>query len=239
MLIVFQWLEKRLEESNLEVGTGKLRHYVVSMSISEKLLKIYFFLHAEYPSQKCPLLFDSPLQLLIAAILSAQCRDKRVNMVTEKLFVLFPDIEAVASAKQRDFEEIIRPAGLYRNKSANIIATCKKIIREFDGVVPADMENLTTLPGVGRKTANVLLGNAFGIPGFPVDTHVKRVLSKVLGLSDRKSPEQIESLVNKNVPDRYWVEFSHLLISHGRVCCKARKTDCPNCVLSKICNQYR
>ena len=198
---------------------------------AEKLKKIYTYLEDKYGAIECPLTHKNAYELFVAVVLSAQCTDKKVNAVTPALFSRFPTVQALAEAEQSDVEEIIRTLGLFRAKSANIIAASKKIVEEFNGEIPADMESLVSLPGVGRKTANVILGNAFDIPGFPVDTHVIRLMNR-MGIVKTKTPEKIEAVVNANLDKRYWTEFSHLLITHGRACCNARKPDCENCELN-------
>ena len=198
---------------------------------AEKLKKIYTCLEEKYGAIECPLTHKNAYELFVAVVLSAQCTDKKVNAVTPALFSRYPTVQALAEADQSDVEEIIRTLGLFRAKSANIIAASKKIVEEFNGEVPADMESLISLPGVGRKTANVILGNAFDIPGFPVDTHVIRLMNR-MGIVKTKTPEKIEAVVNANLDKRYWTEFSHLLITHGRACCNARKPDCENCELN-------
>ena len=198
---------------------------------AEKLKRIYTYLEEKYGAIECPLTHKNAYELFVAVVLSAQCTDKKVNAVTPALFSRFPTVQALAEADQSDVEEIIRTLGLFRAKSANIIAASKKIVEEFNGEIPADMESLISLPGVGRKTANVILGNAFDIPGFPVDTHVIRLMNR-MGIVKTKTPEKIEAVVNANIDKRYWTEFSHLLITHGRACCNARKPDCENCELN-------
>lgn len=197
--------------------------------------EIFKLLGQTYPNAHCELTYQSPLQLLIATILSAQCTDKRVNMVTPHLFKSYPSAKDLGNAKQEDVEEIIRSTGFFRNKAANIIACCQAITKLHHGKVPQTMEELTELPGVGRKTANVVLGNAFGINvGVVVDTHVSR-LSQRLGLTLQTQPEKIEQDLMKLFPPPKWALLSHLLIWHGRQRCFARKPDCPHCELRHIC----
>lgn len=205
-------------------------------TLRKKLILIFDALQEAYGPQICPLKHQSPLQLLVAVILSAQCTDKKVNAVTPGLFAKYPDAKSFKNANIADLEKIIRPIGLFRAKSANIVKTCKKITADFAGDVPQTMKELTSLPGVGRKTANVMLGNAFGLPGFPVDTHVIRLTNR-MGIVTTKTPEKIEALINKNMPDKYWTDFSHLLITHGRNRCPAAKPDCKNCELRKLCKK--
>ena len=205
-------------------------------SIKKKLADIFDSLHCTYGQQTCPLLHKSPLQLLVSVILSAQCTDKKVNAVTPGLFEKYPDSKAFENANVAELEGIIRPIGLFRAKSANIIGACKKINSDFSENVPETMKQLLSLPGVGRKTANVILGNAFHIPGFPVDTHVIRLMNRI-GIVETKIPDKIEAVVNKHLPAKRWTDFSHLLITHGRNRCKAAKPDCKNCEIRKLCKQ--
>jgi endonuclease-3 len=192
-------------------------------------------LRATYPNAHCELNHDGPFQLLIATILSAQCTDVRVNMVTPALFKKYPDARHLAAAKQEDVEELIRSTGFFRNKAKNLIAAAQALVEHHHGEVPRDLEPLTHLPGVGRKTANVVLGNAFGIEaGVVVDTHVAR-LSKRLGLTKQTDPVKIEKDLIKAIPQDDWTLWSHLLIWHGRRRCTARKPDCPNCELRSLC----
>jgi endonuclease-3 len=192
-------------------------------------------LRATYPDAHCELNHQGAFQLLVATILSAQCTDVRVNMVTPALFKKYPDAKALSSAKQEDVEELIRSTGFFRNKAKNLIAAAKSLVREHESEVPRDLETLTHLPGVGRKTANVVLGNAYGIEaGIVVDTHVGR-LSQRLGLTKQKDPVKIEKDLIKVIPQDAWTLWSHLLIWHGRRRCSARKPDCPSCELRTLC----
>ena len=209
---------------------------MIKYSIRKKLVDIFDSLHCAYGPQTCPLLHESPLQLLVSVILSAQCTDKKVNAITPGLFAKYPDSKAFKNANVSELEDIIRPIGLFHAKSANIIGACKKIESDFSGNVPKTMKELIQLPGVGRKTANVILGNIFGIPGFPVDTHVIRLMNRI-GIVKTKVPEKIEAVVNEHLPDKYWTDFSHLLITHGRNCCTAAKPDCENCEIHKLCKK--
>ena len=192
-------------------------------------------LRATYPDAHCELNHKGPFQLLVATILSAQCTDVRVNMVTPALFKKYPDARRLAVAKQEDVEDLIRSTGFFRNKAKNLIAAAKSLVQHHDGEVPKDLETLTNLPGVGRKTTNVVLGNAYGIEaGIVVDTHVAR-LSKRLGLTKHTDPVKIERDLMKVVPRESWTLWSHLLIWHGRRRCSARKPECPNCELTGLC----
>jgi len=187
-----------------------------------------------YPQAECALVHDNPLQLLIATILSAQCTDERVNRVTPALFKRYPDARAFAEADPAELEAMIQPTGFFRAKTRSSIGCAKALVERFDGQVPPRMDDLVTLPGVGRKTANVVLGVAFGLPGLAVDTHVTR-LSARLGLTRQQDPVKIESEVCKMLPPEQWSNFGLRLIMHGRRVCNARKPDCPACVLNDFC----
>ena len=192
-------------------------------------------LEEEYPDACCALDHRTPLQLLVSTILSAQCTDKRVNMVTPALFERFPDAASYAAADLAELEEMIRTTGFYRNKAKSLQGLGQALQSDHDGEVPASMDELSSLPGVGRKTANVVLGNAFGIDeGIVVDTHVGR-LSNRLGLSEQTNPVKIESDLMALVPQDDWTLWAHLLIFHGRQICKARKPACADCVLVDLC----
>jgi endonuclease-3 len=201
---------------------------------AERVKKIWPLLKATYPDATIALNFSNPLELLIATILSAQCTDVRVNIVTRDLFKKYRSAEDWARADLKEIENDIRSTGFYHNKAVNIKGACKKIIEEHSGKVPQTMEELTALPGVGRKTANVVLGNAFGIPGIACDTHVIR-LSRRLALSENSDPVKLERDLAEIVPMDRWTLFSHLLIFHGRNICKARKPDCPVCPIAVHC----
>ncbi len=191
-------------------------------------------LAAVYPQAECALVYQSPLQLLIATILSAQCTDERVNMTTPALFKRYPDARALAEADPAEVEKMIQATGFFRAKTKSIIGCCQALLERFDGEVPPRMEDLVTLPGVGRKTANVVLGVAFALPGLAVDTHVTR-LSGRLGLTRQKDPVKIEAEVCRMLPPQKWSDFGLRLIMHGRRVCNARKPDCPACVLNDFC----
>lgn len=200
-----------------------------------RVLEIISRLRTTYPDAHCELDYKSPLQLLIATILSAQCSDRQVNLVTPGLFQRYPTARDFAQAPLPELEESIRRIGLYRNKARSIQAACRSIVEDHDGEVPQTMEALTQLGGVGRKTANVVLGNAFGIQvGIVVDTHVTR-LSQRLGLTREREPEKIERALMKMVPSAEWTLFSHLLIWHGRRRCHARRPDCESCEVASLC----
>jgi endonuclease-3 len=192
-------------------------------------------LKAEYPDARTELAWTNPLELLVATILSAQTTDVRVNGVTKTLFEKYRTAADYAGADPGELEEDIRPTGFYRNKARSLQGMARALVEEHGGEVPRSMPELVALPGVGRKTANVVLGNAFGVDeGIVVDTHVRRVSNR-LGLTDKQDPEKIEQDLMRVVPREDWTVFSHLLIFHGRRCCKARKPDCPNCVLNDVC----
>lgn len=197
--------------------------------------EIIRILRKTYPDAHCALNHTNPFELLIATILSAQCTDERVNIVTADLFRNYRTPQDFVDLPQEELEEEIRSTGFFRNKAKNIKAACERIVTVYGGEVPQNMEDLLTLGGVARKTANVVLGNAFGIAsGVVVDTHVKR-LSNRLGLTTQKDPVKIEKDLEKLVPKKDWVMFPHWMIYHGRQVCNARKPDCDNCVLEKIC----
>ncbi|MBX7054729.1 MAG: endonuclease III [Pyrinomonadaceae bacterium] len=192
-------------------------------------------LRKRYPNAHCALDHTSPFELLIATILSAQCTDERVNIVTANLFRKYCGPADFINVSQEELEKDIHSTGFFRNKAKNIQAACRRIIDEFGGEIPRTMDQLLTLGGVARKTANVVLGNAFGIAsGVVVDTHVGR-LSQRLGLTSEKTAEKIERDLAELVPKKDWVMFPHWMIYHGRQVCNARKPDCRNCVLSDIC----
>ncbi|MCS7063937.1 MAG: endonuclease III [Methylacidiphilales bacterium] len=188
-----------------------------------------------YPTAHCELNFSNPLQLLIATILSAQCTDAVVNQVTPHLFSKYPDAKAYAQAPLKELENDIRKIGLYRNKAKNIQSCCAILVERYQGQVPSDLQSLIELPGVGRKTANVILGNAFNInAGFVVDTHIAR-LSKRWRLTRHHQPEKIERDLIRLFPQESWTRLSHQIIWHGRRCCKARRPLCHLCSLASLC----
>ena len=192
-------------------------------------------LRAAYPEAECALHHDDPFELLIATILSAQCTDERVNMVTPALFARYPGPDAMSRATQEDLEEMVRTTGFFRNKSKSIRGASQKLIEEFGGQVPRTMDELLKLPGVARKTANVVLGVSYGIAeGVVVDTHVAR-LSRRLGLTKGDGAEAIERDLMEAIPRDSWIAFSHLLIFHGRRICQARKPKCPVCPVQDLC----
>ncbi|QDU79057.1 Ultraviolet N-glycosylase/AP lyase [Polystyrenella longa] len=201
----------------------------------KRVRRIITQLKKRYPEAECALFHDGPFQLLVATILSAQCTDERVNMVTPILFAKYPTAEKLAVATQKDVEEIVHSLGFFRAKAANLRGMAQAVVAEHDGEIPQDLAALVALPGVGRKTANVVLGTAFGIPsGVVVDTHVKRICN-LLGLTRSKNPEIIERELQEIVPRKEWIEWSHRLIHHGRQICIARRPQCPECPLLKNC----
>ena len=200
--------------------------------------EIFHRLEARYPNAKPALNYKNAFQLLVATILSAQCTDVRVNQVTASLFVHYPDARALAAADLEELSREIHSCGCYRVKAKNLIGTAKMLCRDYAGEVPPLMEALTRLPGVGRKTANVVLSNAFDIPGLAVDTHVFRV-SHRLGLSDAKDPEGTESQLCALIPREKWGKAHHWLIYHGRQVCSARAPKCGDCLLADLCPFYK
>jgi endonuclease-3 len=191
-------------------------------------------LAAVYPDARCELDYDGPFQLLVATVLSAQCTDVRVNQVTPSLFARFPDPDAMASASRDELEELIRSTGFFRSKSTSLLALSRDIVERFDGEVPGRLKDLVTLRGVGRKTANVVLGNAFNVPGITVDTHMGR-LSRRLGLTVNDDPVAVETDLALLIERREWTLWSHRIIFHGRRRCTARKPDCGGCEIARLC----
>jgi endonuclease-3 len=201
----------------------------------DRAQQIFKLLKKRYPDAHCELNHETPFQLLIATILSAQCTDVRVNMVTPTLFREYPTAPLLAKAKQERVEEIIKSTGFFRAKAKNIIGCAQSLINHFNNEIPRDIETLSSLPGVGRKTANVVLGNSFGInEGVVVDTHVKRI-SNLLALTKNKTPEKIEQDLMKLFPQKDWTILSHLFIFLGRKICVARNPHCELCFLSELC----
>lgn len=196
--------------------------------------KIIERLRKTYPEVKCELDYSNPMELLAATVLSAQCTDKRVNMVTPALFKKYKTVADYAKAETSDVEKIVQSTGFYKNKAKNIINAAKAIMEKFKGEVPGNLEDLITLPGVGRKTANVVLGNAFGIPGIPVDTHMIRVNNR-LKITKNTDPVKIEFDLMPLIREKDWTDYSHLIIWHGRRRCFARKPDCPGCEIQDLC----
>lgn len=208
---------------------------MVQKIAKSRIKKILQILRSTYPDVKTALRHRDPLEMLIATILSAQCTDVRVNEVTKTLFKKLRTAQDYANVSLAELEEIIRPTGFFRNKAKSIKACCRGLLENHSGKVPESMEALVQLPGVGRKTANVVLGSAFGIPGIVVDTHVKRV-SQRLGLTKEKDPVKIEFELMALIPKKDWIDFSHELIWHGRRVCAARKPKCAQCPLREQCD---
>jgi len=201
----------------------------------ERAGKIYDLLQEEYPEAETALTHTNPFELAVATILSAQCTDERVNMVTAELFRRFPDVEALARAPIEELEEVVHSTGFFRSKAKNLVGMAQGVLRDFGGELPQSLAELTSLPGIGRKTANVMLGNAFGIDeGVVVDTHVKR-LSGRMGFTKETTPEKVERDLIEIFPRERWTPLSHLLIFHGRGSCPARKPRCGECVVAHLC----
>ena len=208
------------------------------LSAKKKRAKaIYRILSSRYPNVRCELDFKTPYQLLVATVLSAQCTDKRVNSVTPHLFREFSTPEKMASAHVSKIESIIKPTGFFRTKARNIKDLSIRLIEEFDGKVPKSLDDLVTLPGVGRKTANVVLGHAFGIPGITVDTHFGR-LSRRFGWSESMDPVKVEAEVALLIPEKEWTNLSQRMIWHGRRICHSRRPACGACPLAQLCPSY-
>jgi endonuclease-3 len=200
----------------------------------ERILKV---LRETYPEAKCALDFTSPYELLVSTILSAQCTDVRVNQVTKELYKEYNTPEKMVTLTEEELEEKVRSCGFYKNKSKNILAATREILKKYDGKVPKNMEELIELSGVGRKTANVVLSNAFGVPAIAVDTHVFRVSNR-LGIAKGNTPEQVEKELMKNIPRDMWSDSHHYIIWHGRKICKARKPNCEECPLALYCEYF-
>jgi len=198
---------------------------------------IYRQLSKSYPNVRCELDYKNAFQLLVATVLSAQCTDKRVNQTTPALFKKYPNPKKMAKADLRDIQKLVKSTGFFRAKAKNIKGLSNKIIEEFDGKVPSNLEDLIILPGVGRKTANVVLGHAFGIPGITVDTHFGR-LSRRFGWSKQNNPVKVEFEVGELIPQREWTNLSQRMIWHGRRVCHSRKPACGACALAKLCPSY-
>lgn len=200
---------------------------------AEEIIRIF---EVEYRDADCTLDYKSPLQLLIATQLAAQCTDARVNLVTPALFERYKTVQDFAEADEAELAEYIRSTGFFRNKTKNIIACCKKLISDFNGEVPRTMDELLTLPGVGRKTANLVLGDIFGVPGIVVDTHAGR-LSRRMGFTKNTDPYKVEKDLLEIIPPEKQMQFCHQLVFHGRKYCDARKPDCADCPVKDVCPQ--
>lgn len=208
------------------------------MTMHEKVDQILTLLREHYGPTKCYLDHENPWQLLVATILSAQCTDERVNIVTKDLFQKYKSVKDFAEANLSELEKDIHSTGFYHNKAKNIIACCQKLLTEYNGEVPSDMDALTSLAGVGRKTANVVRGNWYGIPSIVVDTHVKRI-SNLLGLTKNQDPVKIEFDLMKIIPEEKWIDINTQLIAHGRKICIARRPKCNECFLLAYCEGGR
>ncbi len=203
-------------------------------SKQQRVLGMLEIFHQVYQDAACTLAYQNALQLLIATQLAAQCTDARVNLVTPALFQKYPDVYAFAHADELELQEDIRSTGFFRNKARNIIGCCQMLIKDYHGEVPNKMEDLLRLPGVGRKTANLVLGDFFGIPGVVVDTHATR-LSNRMGLTCQKDPYKIELDLQKVIPKESWADFCHQLVYHGRAYCDARSPKCDTCPVAHLC----
>ena len=206
-------------------------------TIPEKASAVAEVLRELYPDSRCSLDYETPLQLLISTRLSAQCTDARVNLVTPVLFARFPDCKAFAEADVTELEDIIRSTGFFREKARNIIDCCRRLLEVYNGEVPDTMEELLTLAGVGRKTANLVLGDAFGKPSYVVDTHCIRLTNRI-GLTKNREPEKIEADLRKIIPEEESGVFCHRLVNHGRAICRAQKPLCSECRLKAYCDYY-
>ncbi len=209
-----------------------------NMIRKKKIEEVLEILDKTYPDAHCELNFNTPFQLLVATMLSAQSTDKTVNKVTDKLFLKYPALEDFLKLDQSQLELEIKEIGLYKNKSKNIKEMCNILNEKFKGKVPDNMEDLVSLPGVGRKTANVVLSNAFGVPAIAVDTHVFRVSNRI-GLADAKNVDITEEQLRKNIPMDRWSKAHHLIIWHGRRICLARSPKCDDCPIEKYCRYYK
>ncbi len=209
------------------------------MKTKKVAVEIIEIMKKSYPDATCSLDFKTPFQMVIAVMLSAQCTDERVNKTTPELFKKYGTAEKMAIADIKELEKIIHPCGFYKNKAKNMKACSQKIVEEFGGVIPDNMEQLQSLPGVGRKSANVVMLEAFHNPqGIAVDTHAKRISNK-MGFSKESEPEKIERDLLKVIPKEYYYDVNHLFVWHGRKTCDARKPDCANCVVKEYCDEYK
>jgi len=212
-----------------------MRESLASKKVRAKA--VYRVLTKNYPNVRCELNYANPFQLLVATVLSAQCTDKRVNQTTPALFKKYNTIKKMAEADQKDIEQLVKSTGFFRAKAKNIKGLSKKLINEFNGKVPDNLDDLITLPGVGRKTANVVLGHAFGIPGITVDTHFGR-LSRRFGWTKLTDPVKVEFEVANLIPEKEWTNLSQRMIWHGRRVCHSRKPACGACALAKLCPSF-
>lgn len=205
--------------------------------LQKKSKTVYKKLAAKYPDADIELDYSNPLELLVATMLSAQCTDKKVNQVTKELFAKYKRPEDYLEVPPEELEQDIRPTGFYRQKTKSLRGVMQALVDDYDGCVPEDLASMTALPGIGRKTANVILGNAFGVPGIAVDTHVKRVANRI-GLTTNSNPDKIEKDLMRLYPEAEWVNLSHVLIFHGRYTCKSRKPMCEECPVTEHCNFF-
>ncbi|WP_263120915.1 endonuclease III [Cellulomonas sp. RIT-PI-Y] len=205
-----------------------------ALALVRRARRVNRALAERYPDARCELDFRSPLELLVATVLSAQTTDVRVNQVTPGLFARYPDAASYAGAEREELEEILRPLGFFRAKARSLTGLGQALVERFDGEVPPRLDDLVTLPGVGRKTANVVLGDAFGVPGITVDTHVGR-LARRLGWTTEEDPVRVEREIAALIPRAEWTLVSHRLIFHGRRCCLARRPDCATCPVTRDC----
>ncbi len=208
------------------------------MTKKEKVLKIKEYLDKTYGDAPCTLDYDDPFQLMVATILAAQCTDARVNLVTPALFKKYPTVKAFAEAEVSDVEGLIRSTGFFRNKAKNIVACANTLLERHSGEVPDTMEELVALPGVGRKIANLMLGDVFGKPCIVVDTHCKRI-TNLLGLTKNTDPTKIEMDLRKIIPPEYGAQFCHQIVEHGRAICVARRPKCSECGMNTVCDFYK
>ena len=208
------------------------------MGGKKDLVPFMDYLKELFPEARCELIYNNPFQLLVATILSAQCTDKQVNKVTPALFAAYPDAKSMSEAPIEKIEELIHSTGFYKNKAKNIKSMAYALVKDHNGQVPDNMDELVKLPGVGRKTANVVLGNAFHVPGMVVDTHVKRITNRY-GLTKNSDPEKIEQDLMKIFPKERWTELSHQLVLFGRYFCEAKKPKCNECKIISYCPAYK
>ena len=207
------------------------------LALTRRARRMYRTLHERYPYAHCELDFETPLQLLVATVLSAQTTDVTVNRVTPALFARWPTAADLAGADRTEMEEVLRPTGFYRAKTNSVIRLGVALVENHDGEVPGRMQDLVTLPGVGRKTANVVLGNAFGVPGITVDTHFGRLVRR-MGWTDEEDPVRVEHAVGELIPRKEWTMLSHVVIFHGRRTCHARRPACGACPVARWCPSY-
>lgn len=230
-------VNRRTRHEDHPIAMPKATRSQVDSDTKKQAGSIVRALKKAYPDATCALSHKSPYELLVATILSAQCTDERVNMVTPELFRKYPDSASLAASKQKDLEETIKSTGFFRSKATNLRNMAQAVVTEHGGEIPETMDELVALPGVGRKTANVVLGTAYRIPtGVVVDTHVKRI-TRLLGLTKSSNPDHIERDLMELVPKKEWINFGHRLIHHGRTICIARRPKCMQCPLLKWCNR--